>query len=65
MASLSGTRQSAHAEDSGNLNAQRPSLKDYTEVHSASSNDCDWLHELVSSEAGKVSPDYLVSRVYL
>lgn len=63
MASLSDARQSAHAEDSGNVNAQRPSLKAHTKVHSKSSNDCEWLHELVSSDAGKNSPNYLV-RVY-
>ena len=63
MASPSDPRQSAHAEDAGNVNAQRPSLKKYTKVHSASSNNCDWLHELVSLDAGKISPNYLV-RVY-
>lgn len=63
MASLSNACQSAHAEDSGSVNVQRPSLKEYTKVRSASSNDCDWLHELVSSDAGKTSPNYLV-RVY-
>src|SRR4051812_457534 len=47
-------------------NAQLLSLKDYTRVRSASSNDCDWLHELLSSDmisAGEISPEYLV-RVY-
>ena len=63
MASPSDARQSAHAEGSGSVNAQRPSLKEYTKVHSATSNNCDWLHELVSSDGGKVSPNYLV-RVY-
>ena len=63
MASPSDARQSAHAEDSGSVNAQRPTLKEYTKVHSASSNNCEWLHELVSSDAGKISPNYLV-RVY-
>ena len=32
-------------------------------MHSASSNNCDRLHEFVSSDAGKVNPNYLV-RVY-
>jgi hypothetical protein len=63
MASPSDARQSAHAESSGNVNAQRPSLEEYTKLNSASSNDCDWLHKLVSSDAGKISPNYLV-RVY-
>lgn len=60
------TRQFAHAEDSSSVNAQRPSLKDYTKAHSASSNDCTWLHGLVFSHAdapGSISPEYLV-RVY-
>lgn len=63
MASPSNAGQSAHAEGSGSANAQRPSLKEYTKERSASSNDCEWLHELVSSDAGKSSPNYLV-RVY-
>ena len=63
MASPSNAWQSAHAEDLGSVNVQRPSLKEYTKVQSASSNDCEWLHELVSSDAGKTSPNYLV-RVY-
>lgn len=64
MASPSDARQSAHAEDSGNVNVQRPSLEEYTRMHSASSNDCDWLHELVSSDAGQASPNYLVRVKY-
>ncbi len=66
MAVLDDTRPFAHAEDSSSVNAQWPSLKEYTKAHSASSNDCDWLHEIVSSDAvsaGKISPEYLV-RVY-
>ena len=38
-------------------------LREYTKAHSSSSNDCHWLHEVVSSDAGKISPEYLV-RVY-
>lgn len=48
------------------MNAQLPSLEEYTRAHSASSNDCDWLLQLVSSDAlsaGRISPRYLV-RVY-
>lgn len=66
MAFSDDTRQSAHAEDLSNVNAHWPSLKEYTEAHSALWNDCDWLHEIVSSGAistGKISPKYLV-RVY-
>ena len=67
MAVPDDTRQFAHAaEDSSSVNAQWPSLKEYTKAHSASSNDCDWLHEIVSSDAisaGRISPAYLV-RVY-
>ena len=63
MAKLSSAQRSVHAEASGNVNVQQPSLKEYTKAHSASPNDCNWLHELVSSDAGKISPNYLV-RVY-
>jgi len=66
MAVPDHTRQFAHAEDSSHPNAQWPSLKEYTEAHSASWNNCDWLHEFVSSDAisgGRISPKYLI-RVY-
>ena len=66
MAANSETRQVANAEDSSSLNGQQPNLKEYTRVHLASSNDCEWLHEVVSSDAisaGRISPQYLV-RVY-
>lgn len=66
MAAPDDPRQTAQAEDSSSVNAQLPSLKEYTKARSASSNDCAWLHELVSSNAisaGKVGPRYLV-RVY-
>jgi hypothetical protein len=59
-------RSIAQVEDSRMQSAQLLSLKDYTRVRSASSNDCDWLHELLSSDmisAGEISPEYLV-RVY-
>jgi len=42
-------------------------LKEYTAERSASSNDCAWVHELVSSDAissGKVGPEYLVGVYY-
>ena len=60
------TRQFAHAENSSSVNAQWSSLKEYTKARSVSSNDCDWLHDIVSSDAvstGKIRPEYLV-RVY-
>ncbi|MCJ1430651.1 hypothetical protein MMC27_000001, partial [Xylographa pallens] len=64
---MAGPNDTRHfARDSSNANAQRPSLKEYTKAHSASSNDCDWLHEIVSSDAiltGKINPKYSV-RVY-
>ena len=63
MAVPGDTRQFAHAEDPSNVNAHWSSLKEYTEAHSAAGNDCDWLHKVVSSGAGKISPKYLV-RVY-
>jgi len=66
MAVSDDTRQFPHAEDSSDVNTQWLSLKEYTKAHSASSNDCDWLHEIVSSDAisaGQISPSYLV-RVY-
>ena len=66
MAVADDTRQPACAEDSSSMNGQRPGLKEHIKAHSASSNDCKWLHELVSSDAlssGKISPEYLV-RVY-
>jgi hypothetical protein len=66
MAAQDDTRQTAQADDSSNVKMQSPSLKEYTNEHSASSNDCAWLHELVSSDAissGKVSPKYFI-RVY-
>ena len=67
MAVPDGTRQFAHAEESSSVKAQRPTLKEFTKVHSATSNDCDWLHEVVSSDAvsaGKISPEYLVRVCY-
>ena len=66
MAVPDHTRRFAHTETSKNVNAQWPSLKEYTRAHSASSNDCAWLHEVVSSGAiseGKISSKYMV-RVY-
>lgn len=66
MAAPENTKRAAQAEDSSNVNMQSTNLKEYENEHSASSNDCAWLHELVSSDAisaGKVSPKYLV-RVY-
>lgn len=66
MAVPNETRETTNREYPSNPEAQWPSLKEYTQAHSASSNDCDWLHALVSSDsilAGKVSPAYLV-RVY-
>ncbi|KAK0514828.1 hypothetical protein JMJ35_002207 [Cladonia borealis] len=57
----------AHAEDASNVNAQWPSLREYTEAHSALGNDCYWLHEFVSSDAisaGRISPKYLVRVCY-
>jgi len=66
MAVPDDTRKFTQAEGSNSVNTQWPSLKEYTKAHSASSNDCDWLHELVSSHtvsAGKMGPEYLV-RVY-
>ena len=66
MAVSNHTRNSTHAEGSSSVNAQLPSLEEYTRAHSASSNDCDWLLQLVSSDAlsaGRISPRYLV-RVY-
>ena len=66
MAVADDTRQSAYAEDSSSMIGQQPSLKEHTEALSALSNDCEWLHGLVSSDAlssGQVSPEYLV-RVY-
>ena len=63
MARPSDAPPPTYTEDSANVNAQQPSLKEYTKAHSASSNDCEWLHELVSADAGKIRPDYLV-RVY-
>ena len=67
MAAPEDTRQFAHAENSSSVNGQRPSLKEYTRAHSASSNDCEWLYELVSSDAisgGRISPEYLVRVCY-
>ncbi len=66
MAATDDTRRFAHAESSSDVNAQWPSLKEYTKAHSASCNDCDWLNAIVSSDAisaGKISPIYLL-RVY-
>lgn len=63
MANPFDVLQSAHAEDLDNANVQRPSLKKYTKVHSALSNNCDRLYEFVSSDADKISPSYLV-RIY-
>lgn len=66
MAVSDDSRQFADAEDLNDVNAQWLSLKEYTKAHSASSNDCDWLHAIVSSDAisaGQISPSYLV-RVY-
>jgi hypothetical protein len=51
MAAPDDTRQTAQAEDSGSVNGQWPSLKEYTKAHLVSSNDCAWLYELVSSDA--------------
>ena len=58
--------QFAHAQDSSSVHALWPTLGEYTKRHSARSNDCDWLHRLVTSDAisaGNISPKYLV-RVY-
>ena len=66
MAVPEDIRQFAYVEDSSSVNAQGPSLKEYTKARSASSNDCDWLRELLSSDAvsaGQISPEYMV-RVY-
>jgi len=63
MEVLDDARQFASAERSSIPSAQWRSLKDFTEAHSASSNDCDWLHEFVSSDAvstGGIGPKYLL-----
>jgi hypothetical protein len=67
MADPDDIRQTVQAEDSSSMNAQLPSLKEYTKARSASSNDRAWLYELVSSDAisaGKVSSGYLVRLYY-
>lgn len=57
----------AYAGASSTPTAQWPSLKEYTKAHSASRNDCDWLHKVLSSDAistGTISPNYLVKVYY-
>ncbi len=67
MAFLDDTRQPAYAESSSSVSAQWRNLKEYTKAHSVSSNDCKWLHELVSSDAiskNRISPEYLLRVLY-
>ncbi len=63
MELLDDARQSASGERSSFASAPWRSLKDFTKAHSASSIDCDWLHEFVSSDAvstGSIGPIYLL-----
>ena len=59
-------RQTAHTEAPSSESVQPQTLREYTKLQSASSNDCYWLYEFLSSgaiSAGRVEPLYLV-RVY-
>jgi hypothetical protein len=65
MAVFVDTRQCARAEDI--VDAQWLSLTEYRRTHSTSSNDCDWLHEITSSDAisaGKISSKYVIKVYY-
>ena len=67
MAAPDDTRRFAYVDGSSSVNTQGLSLKDCTQANSASSNDCDWLHEVMSSHAisaGRINPQYLVRVFY-
>ena len=66
-AASGNTRQTVQAESSSHSNMASPSLREYTEVRSGLSNDCAWLHELLTSDAiskGIVDSAYLVRVFY-
>lgn len=67
MAGPDDSHQALGKVASGIEDAQMLSFEEYLKERSASSNDCNWLHELVSANAvstGKITPKYLVRVCY-